>query len=714
MPLFAATNLLKTSVAEVIPWEFTPETPVPEKARKDKAARQAWYVNPSTTHQFYCGVEAANPNVRVGKDNPPHRLHAIAADYDLPIPDATVRSVLASWRIKPSYLEHTLGGNWRPVWLLATPLPVGSMEFYGFLMDKVQKWLGLDALPGLDVPALTAATRLFCNGCHWEDLKNPAIPEVESQTLLVDAVREFNFKGCGDELDIPFDVLEKAMREKFPGYDWPTDFTLDSQGPSFFVEGSQSAKSAIIKKGGIFTFSAHAFKSFYTWTDLLGGDFVRDFRTNSLGSATQDTWYDGKSYWRKDPTRGSYMSETPVTLALAWKVQHRIVAKANPKTGLSPLDEALHHVNSVNRIDGAAPLVFRPSGVVDFAGRRVLNTYVNRVMKPASGSQSWGPKGNFPELAKWMDNFFDPPEQLTHFLAWFQHFYSAGLDEQPRQGQSIFLPGPTGLGKTCMNVGVIGAAVGGHVDASDYLLKGGAFNSQMFNAPLWCVDDESASSGDERNRNYFAAALKKLTANTSHLYHQKFQVPVTTEWMGRAVITTNTDFGSTRVIMATDDNSDDKINLYRCVPERRIILPPKHVFEKTLARELPFFLRWLIDWTVPDSVKRNGRYGFASYQNELMLERVNQTSRAAPLVEVVQQFLKFWFSNNQKADCWRGSVTQLFTTMHLDPTFQPVVGRYTIEQMNRYLEAALKSHLLPCTTETCEETKSRLWVFPRP
>lgn len=718
---FAATNLLRTSVSAVVPWEFTPASPIPDRVRNGKAERQAWYSNPTTSHQFYSGVEGVNPGVRVGKDNPPQRLHAIAADYDLPLPRDTVLAAVASWKIKPSYLERTLGGNWRPVWLFPKPLPVNSLEFYSFVLGKAQKWLKLDALPGLDCPALTTATRLYANGCHWTDLEHPPIPENEAQAFFVDCVREYQFKGTGDEVDIPLDLIEKQLRDRFPNFDWPTEFSIDSQGPSFFVPESQSPLSAIVKKGGIFTFSAHAIKSFYTWADLLGSEFVRDYRTNSIAEATKDTWFDGKTYWRKDSLRGVYISDSKDTLTLAMRVQCRLSAKADPKTGISPIDLALHHVNTAGRIDGAAPLVFRKGGVLDFAGRRILNTYVDRVMLPAVGTQRWGATGNFPTISALLDNLFDPPEQQTHFLAWYQHYYQGGLEHEPRQGQAVFLSGITGIGKTATNVGVVGGSVGGHVDASKYLIEGAQFNSEMFQVPLWCVDDEAASTGDERRRNNFTAMLKKSTANTSHLFHQKFQIPTQTEWMGRIFVTTNLDFVSTRIILSTDDSSEDKVNLYKCSCEKKVVLPPKHVLSKIFEAELPYFLRWLVDWVPPvgfelgngHALQKDNRYGWTAYQNPLMLERANQTSKAAPLAEVLQSYFEFYFSSHKEIR-WRGTASSLFGSICVDPTYEPVMRRYSLEQFNRYLEVLLRNKLMKVTTETDPHTRNRVWLFEDP
>src|SRR6266850_539626 len=106
---YCAINLTERSVKPGNPWEFTPTETLTEQIRKDKQSRQEWYQSVSTQHCFYTVVEGANPNQRISKDNPPRLIHGFAADYDVKIPKARIDEVIAAMKIKPAYVEKSLG-----------------------------------------------------------------------------------------------------------------------------------------------------------------------------------------------------------------------------------------------------------------------------------------------------------------------------------------------------------------------------------------------------------------------------------------------------------------------------------------------------------------------------------------------------------------------------------------------------------------------------
>ena len=143
----------------------------------------------------------------------------------------------------------------------------------------------LDLLPGLDRKAFEEPSRLYCNGCDWKPTGFGPVPAEKSQAFFVECGKRFRFKGGDDEL-VPLDLVEKAVKEKYPNFNWPGDFTLDSQGPTFWIPESVSPLSAIVKPGGMFTFAMHASKPFYCWTDLLGKEFSAKFQQDSIAQAT--------------------------------------------------------------------------------------------------------------------------------------------------------------------------------------------------------------------------------------------------------------------------------------------------------------------------------------------------------------------------------------------------------------------------------------------
>lgn len=705
---FGVENLTKQSVCQVIPWEFSPTQLPSDAVCKNKSERQLFYRNAATAWQFYSMAEGANPNQRVSKNNAPRRLHGIVADFDVPLPDSRIIEAIASFKIKPSWFERSLGGNVRLIWLFTNPLLVDSYDFATYLLDKSRAWLHLDTLPGLDSPALTDPSRMFCNGGKgWTNTGFPPITEPEAQSFFVEAGKDFRFNST-DECAIPLDIVEHALRDRFPDMAWPNEFIVESAGPSFWIAGSTSPMSAIVKPDGMFSFSAHATKPFYSWGDILGTEFVSQFAQKSISHATDDIWWDGKSFWKKEG--GRYVDVAKDELLLFFKVDCRLSAKPN-KGGISPMDTALRHVQSANRIVGAAPFVFHPPGVFEFQNNRVLNTSMITVLPPADGNPTWGAEGEFPWLSAHFDNFFDPPEQLPWFLAWWKAFYESGYFFKPMPGQNIFLMGGANVGKTMTSHAIIAKSVGGFMDAARHLTTNSDFNSELPEKPLWTVDDETMGESGRSHSN-FAATWKKAAANQNIRCHKKFGIPVMITWMGRIIATSNLDAVSSRILGPMDNSSLDKTSLFRCAAKSKTEFPNRHELIQIIARELPYFLRWLLNWTPPDYILRDVRYGYQSYHEPSLLDTAHQSGKAAPFKELLIEALENEFGLHPEMTEWRGSVTQILRLIQSNGLNEAVIRTLRLEQTSRYLENLQRDGILRCRVEM-GSLKTRIWVFPR-
>lgn len=708
MKMFCVRNLTELSASECLPWEFKPAVLPSEKIRGDKESRQEWYRTKSTEWQFYTAIEGANPNMRPSKDNPARVLHGIVVDYDISLTVERVMESVEVMRIKPAWIERSLGGGARIVFTFPRPVIVEDSEFCTTLLQSVRAWLNLDLLPSLDEPALTNPTRLFCNGADWRATGHGPIPEESLQAWYVTQGQKFRFRGQDGATVIPLDVVEKELRDKHPDFSWPTDFVPGSQGPSWWVAGSTSPLSAILKPEGMFTFSAHADKPFYSWADILGQEFIRQFIEQSISKATANIFWDSKRFWKQK--HGYYVSLDMTELLNYFKVECGLSTKPD-KSGQSMVDRALNHIFNEGHVTGAAPFMFRESGLLEFMGRRVLNTYVNRALKPADELTEWGNAGKFPFLSIHFDNLFDPTIQKENFLAWVKHFYEAAINLRPMPGQNTYLMGGADVGKTLTSRAMVGRAVGGFVDASDFLLHGASFNSELFESPLWCVDDDNPGENSAKQASYFAM-MKKVAANQQFKHNKKFEVSVMTEWAGRVICTTNLDYVSSRMLGPMDDTSMDKTNIFRCSKESKIIFPTRHELIKIIDRELPFFLRWLLDWSPPDYVKRHVRYGYAAYHEPTLLDQSHQSARTAPIKELLIDTLRDFFGQNPEATEWRGTVVQLLRLMLSNPLNDFILRSIRLEQVNRYLEQIQREKLLPCDAET-GEMKTRTWIFRR-
>lgn len=704
---FSAPNLTtQTLLPCPAPWEFSPTEKLTVALRGDKEIRQAFYQNPNTQHCFYTGLEAVAASQRISRENPPRYLHAFVADYDIPIPDSRITEVIADWKYKPAWIENSLGGNRRIVWLLPRPILLDDYDLAVFVLQSAIVWLRLGLLPGLDDAAFIAPSRLYCNGCAWKPTGHGAVSQSELQAFFVKCGRKFRFKAPESE-NIPLDLAEAEIKSKYPNFTWPSDFSLETQGPSFWIPESVSPMSAIVKPGGMFTFSAHAAKPFYSWADILGAEFVSTHANDSITKATSDIWWDGKRFARK--INGSYCSLEKGELLTYFKVDCRLGFKPGDD-GIPPVEKALAHIHNHQRVTAAIPFVFRPPGLIIFQGKRVLNTYSGKPVEPAACG-TWGDSGDFPFLSTvHFPRFFDPIEQLPLFLAWWKHYYESAINYAPYPGQNIFLMGGTGIGKTWTNRDLVGRSVGGYADASDFLVRGEQFNSHLMECPHWCLDDDSPN-GSPQAQARMQSVMKKTIANQQFLTNKKFEVSGMTEWMGRIGITTNLDYLSSRIVGSLDNNSLDKTNLFRCAT-KEVVFPTRPELSLIVDNELPHFLRWLLDWSVPDTVVRDSRYGFRSYQEPSLLDRTHQSGPTTPFKEVLIESLATWFSQHPEENTWAGTVNQLIKLLMCDPLNDYVLRSVKLEQVSRHLEAIQREGLIRCEVET-GLLKTRIWRFYR-
>jgi hypothetical protein len=694
MSFYAVSNLTEQSMSACEPWTFTSELPS-AKVCLDKEERENWYRTKSTVWNFYTGIESANPNQRCSKDNPPKYIHAFVADYDIKIPEERINEAIQSMPIKPAWVERSLGGNCRLLWTFPRPVTVESFDFAVWVLQRAEGWLSLDLLPGLDAPAFENPTRLLCNGANWRSTGHGPINENKLQAFFVECAKKFKFKAP-DGNEIPLDVVEKSLREKYPGFNWPSAFDLDTQGPSFWIAGSTSPLSAIVKKEGMLTFSAHASKPFYSWADILGPDFVKEFNEGSIAKATLNVYHDGHLYWRI--IDGVYQSVSDSAMKVYIKKGCGIPEKK--------VDDALFHLHENCRVAGAAPFIFRTPGLIEFNCRKILNTWKNSVMQPSD--EVVNPESLW--IFHFLNQLFDPPEQLYFFLAWLKHYYTAAYELKPRPGQNCFFMGEANRGKTFCCRELVGKIVGGFVDASDYIVRGDSFGSENFHVPLWCIDD-STPGNSLNSQDRFAAMMKKAAANQQFRFNEKYKVPCTIEWMGRITVTANLDHSSSRILGSMDNTSAEKTNVFRCT-DTPIQFPERYELQKILSVELPKLCRFLLTWEVPDHILRHGRYGYEHYHEQTLVEKTHQTSRAAPFRELLIEELKAFFTQNPGVNEWRGTLVELIRLLHSNPHNDYVMKSLKLESMNRYLEIVEREGTFKCTAET-GDLKTRVWIFYR-
>lgn len=701
---FGLQNLVSTDLTECVPWEFKPTENITVNIREVKQDRQDWYSMPSTKHNFYTAIEPHSPNLRCNDSNPPRMLHALVADYDAHISQECLDVFLKDVTIKPTWIERSLGGNLRLVWEFPRPICVDSKEFCIYFLQKAMVWLKLGLLPLLDEPAFTDPMRLLCNGCDWKPTGFGPIDEAALQSFFVTIARAYRVTST-DVMEIPIDVVEKELRKKYPTFQWPTDFVEGSQGPSFWVEGSTSPMSAIVKSAGMITWAGHATKFFYSWGELLGKEFVKQFADNAIAVATADIYFDSKNYWRKIDS--IYTPCKKDELTTYFKVIARLNDKAG-KEGVSQITMAFSHIHECNHIRYAAPQLFRKSGIFyNDRRQKTLNTYDCSHLEPAAGTQTIS---DVPFLWTWFNHMFGAV-QLPYALAWGKHFYECAVNHEPEPGPHIVMMGAPSMGKTLVNRFVFGKLVGGFMDASSHLMDGGTFNSHLFHVPLWVLDDDMPANNPAAQA-LFHARFKKMVSNQEHKYEAKYEIPGLLNWAGRIGMTTNLDNASCAFVGPLD-NMLDRVNLFRCISGFNF--PSRVEIRKLLDVELPKFGRLLLDYTPPDYITKLYRFGYTPHHDKGLLDHNFQSSASAPFRELLIRCLLDYWRNNPKEKIWKGTLNDLSSMMaQVDGvSLGQLQNTFRVGSIHRYMEQVHKEKLFGCEFETGSH-RQRYITFHRP
>ena len=718
--MFALPNLVSKTVTPCTPWTFQGQIPNEVRGKDGKKARDAWINSPETTHEVYSAFEGLNPGLRISggrkvsvdDENPPFRCHAFVADIDCPVSHEELATGIKRIKFTPNYYEKTLSGNARLIWLFESPVSLPSRRFAVEFLELALPRMRVEQIaPALDRPAWLEPNRYYTNSGEFYVVDESArLSTSLLQGWVFEVAEKHHWKKQKNAIAIPLPLVFAALEKKFPDHGWPGDFVEESQGPTFWIPGSVSPKSAIVKPTGLFTFSSSATKSFYSWADLLGVDFVHTYESEMLGEAVKDIYHDGSQYYRND----GYQNWKPFTKE---DVQSHLVTTRGlspTKDGDAPseLSRAMEYVRDYQGIVGAAPFAFQPPGVLDKHGNKFLNTHTRKVLSPAeagSHAKVWG--DGFPFLAKYFDGLFDPAEQLQFFLSWLSRFYKGAYSLNLESGQNVFLLGPQNIGKTFLSQGLLWDLMGGGAEAESYLLGKTEFNSELFEVGVWSVDDNAATVDAVTHRK-FSAITKKMAANTTFQYHAKFRIPCSVDWLGRVIVTANDDEQSARIVPDMSISNREKVFLLRSARVAPVEFPDRRGCKKILRDELPHFARFLLEYQIPEHCRGSSRFGVRHYHEQSLLATAEHSSTAASFHEIVEDWRETYFAENPTLPYWSGTSYQFLKKLNSDPLGSLAgVRNLTTAAISAGL-SSLKARGLPF--EVLEGGANREWVIPRP
>lgn len=666
------------------PWQFDRDQMEAilgaEKVRgimKDKKTRSVYMTNPESDWHIYTFAEGLNPTARVGKDNPVVAITALAGDFDTKLVETYVETA-KKLKHPPNWIEQSLSGNFRAVWVFESKIGVTGSAHARAILEKLAGHVKMKKIaPGLDKNSFNPA-QTWTNGGAWLHLHDTPLSADLLKGFAIACMKGLKADGFLDGTVTDLKVMAEELAKRFPKFNnWPGEFELESQGPSFWVENSESPKSAIVKPWGMFTFAEQASKAAWGWHELVGKDVADSIVAKKMSDAASEIFFDGLKYFiRTSPNRWDGYGVEPLRRVL--KIQHGLTGLSEPG-GVSQIEEALHMAEYVNKVNAVAPCIPYPPGIISVNGKRFLNDWVDLSVKPAEVRETleWGDR--FPNIAEHINHLLhhpDAPEepQALRFLDWLSVFYRSVLRKEPQVGQALFLLGGVGVGKGMLS-GIVQIMVGGGTRAEELLTGRSGFGGECYDQPLMCVDD---LAGLETRREVikFTENLKARVANaTGQNFHKKHQTPANIPWFGRIFVTMNDDDNSMSVFPDFTSSVEEKISLFHAAPTNSNFVSMFATLgekRRIIEREAPFFACYLLHhYENMEVSRRDSRYGTKAYHFSLLREEVEDTQALGTMAEPLRDFLAAFFDGNPKLTFWQGKASTLFRDMQANGQIGP-------------------------------------------
>jgi hypothetical protein len=634
MKFFALANLSSRETA-VVDTVVKLQAMGAEEFPPDKQSFNEWKSQPDTQHCFYSCTEGLTPTLRVDTENPPKFLHGFVCEYDSDIDEAMVEKIPKNGAagLFPTWVSRSRFRNGRKlVFEFEKPVFVDNPEITERFLKKFAKDAKLkNLLPGLDETCFKV-TQYQELGIDWKQI-GPAtgIKSDLLQAMFFTASHRAVTDGTG--VQIPLEAVADEVEKRWPNR-WPGTFAEGARGPLFWVDPFVDRVGCQVGEFGMICYSDRAGKSFLSWREILGNEFVRAFEAACLGKAIEDVYFDNQYYWTKIE-RGVWVPNKKEDIASDIKIRNRLKPPQ--------VEEALSIIRNTHRITGTFPFIHNKNDVVqDENGGLFLNTSTKKVVQPADHD------GPFPWIAEWLERVWVDPHDLQRdtFIAWYQRLYASSFQGDMKAGQAIVLAGGVGIGKTLFSRKVIAASVGGFADATSFLLEKTGFNKACAENAVWCVDDNYAST-DFRDHDAFSNAIKKYVANPQIPYHAKYRDEDLVTWRGRPIITCNLDAKSLTILPDVDDSIRDKISLFVLIGED-VWMPDFANIEERLRQELPYFLRWLLRWEAPKQILGKDRYGVKEFHHPILMEAIREAAPHGQLSEMLEYAVKHGYVNDKK------------------------------------------------------------------
>ena len=675
----------------------------------DKHSFKTHLAKETTRDCLYSGILGACPSLRVGHDNPASRMVAIVADYDTPMTDKERARKLARLTNKPNFISTSFSGGTHAVWLLEKPLPLmPGPHMVQELLRVICRELRLKrAFETLDTKAFFTPGQYYHAGWDWQAVDDNPIPESTAMLWFDEALRKSRFHETG--VQIPLDRVAAEVEKRFPGR-WKGEFSLGARGARFWDPMADNPTAAIVRENGMTCFTGPF--PFRSWGDIFGQDFVSQYRAETEGVMLSECYFVDNSFY----VRTDYRNEDG-TMVPAWQQLNRqsmesfAALRYNLSTTSedgqpSQLRQALSKIIVENSLVGAGPFIYRPDKIVAVNGAPHLNISFLKVQEPDSAKgNAWG--DGFPWTAAFLERLFPDIIQRERFMSEWAYAYKNAYAGAPRNGHTMFVAGPPGVGKNFLSECLYGPSLGGFADASEFLLGRTRFNSNLFKVGVWTCND-SVTKGDAKERAVFAKALKKMAANQVHVVEAKYRNASSVPWEGRIVVTLNTDPLSLQILPDVDISNRDKICLFKTSDK---VLDDKDAARKALE-ELPALCAYLLNMEIPEHCRGDARFGVRNYLHEELYAEAATSSSTASFGEILGLFATDMFAADGRLEFIEGSATWFLQQMlQQDAIKEMLRGEVTARSIGKQLGALMSSASFPLAYK--RNSHQRVWSISR-
>ena len=310
------------------------------------------------------------------------------------------------------------------------------------------------------------------------------------------------------------------------------------------------------------------------------------------------------------------------------------------------------------RVELAASVVHFPAGIFGWAGKNYLNLGSVKPLAPVPSvpgrSVSWEDgRLVFPFIHRFMETALDRGAQLPCLLAWIKSFYEAGVSSKPVVGQAVVLSGPAGSGKTLLTEGIFATLMGGakHVDSGAGLVY---WRRDVLASPLLICSEPLVDTT--------LPSVAIRATMESHRLEEKGMPEAMLPWYGRMVVEVEALEELPEGLLRGERVSQFDLN------GSLVAFPDREEIARALKAELPWFARFLLDWSTPSELlPADGRFPLQAH-----------VFKAAPApapkaqLEVLAEYLRGfaqhladWTPASHPTKSWWGSTQDLYLALSL-------------------------------------------------